>query len=449
MGGARDTTEERGGSTEQIPSLRDLLPSCVRMVVTDGPDRGREFTLQRGVFAVGKAEDCDQVLSDSTVSRRHLEVTVRPRDVLCRDLGSTNGSFFNGARFDAIELPLGARVTIGMTTLAFVPLGVQAPPPVSGASAFGDLIGKSTAMREVFAACERAAATDLPVLITGETGVGKEVCAQALHAASARRDGPFVVCDLAGLSRTVIERELFGHVRGAFTGADHDRPGAFVAAAGGTILLDEIAELDLEFQPRLLRAIDRREVKPVGEPKHRRVDVRVVAATQKVLEAEVEAGRFRRDLFQRVEAFHVRIPPLRTRKEDIPLLARHFVDAFAPGRAVQIPPETIAALTDYEWPGNVRELRHAVERALATAPEDPVLYAHLLGIGSRTPAIDSRRDARLSFREAKERLVSAWEREYLAGLLRKTSGNVSEVSRLSGIDRGHLYRLLKKHGLIE
>jgi DNA-binding NtrC family response regulator len=310
------------------------------------------------------------------------------------------------------------------------------------------MVGHSPPMREVFALGARAAESDLPLLITGETGTGKEICAAAIHGASARRDGPFVVCDLGGLSRTVIENELFGHVRGAFTGADHDRSGSFPAATGGTILIDEIGELERDLQPRLLRAIERREIKPVGSATYQQVDVRVIAATQVDLEAEVAAGRFRRDLYHRLAVLHLELPPLRARKEDIPRLVRRFVDAIRPGGAVEIPPDTLAALGEHDWPGNVRELRNVVERALTVAPRARRLEPSLLEIPPPAGRGEAER-ADVPFHEAKEKLVSSWERGYLADLLRKTGGSVAEAARRSGVDRAHLYRLLKKHGLIE
>ena len=366
----------------------------------------------------------------------------------------------SGGVFDAVDLELavgtlhsvaedmGTSLVLGMTTLRVVPPDTRLALAPSDATTFGGMVGQSVRMREVFTLMERAAASDAPVLILGETGTGKEVCASAIHRAGKREEGPFVVCDLAALSRSLIESELFGHVRGAFTGALSDRPGAFAQAHNGTIFIDELGALEADMQPRLLRALDTKQIKPVGSQSYRSVDVRVIAATQRPLEADVQAGRFRQDVYYRLAVLRIVLPPLRERKDDIPLLVERFIAGFQPGRIVEVPAETLALLREYDWPGNVRELRNTVERALAMVPDarrfDPrLLQMDLPGV-PEPPAADLDQP----FHEAKERLVRAWEQEYLAGLLRRTSGNVSEAARRAGIDRVHLYRLLKKHALV-
>jgi DNA-binding NtrC family response regulator len=423
--------------------------------VTSGPDKGRALDLRVGTYTVGKAPSCELALSDSSVSRRHLEIVVLADGVRMTDLQSTNGSFFEGARFDTIHVGPGATVTIGQTELRLVGDPAHQTMPPFGADRFGDLLGGSVAMRQVFSLLERVAASDAAVLVEGETGTGKELVAEALHAASARKDGPFIVCDLGSLPRTLIESELFGHVRGAFTGADRDRVGAFEQADGGTILLDEIGELELDVQPRLLRAIERKQVKPVGSSTFRRCDARVVAATNRDLHAEVKAGRFREDLYHRLAVVCVRVPPLRERREDIPMLASAFVTraALAQGRRPPlIPPLTMAALRSHDWPGNVRELRNVLERALSIAPDAETLDAGLFGLedsyaAEAHPPVGAPVDMSLPFKESKDRLVQAWEREYVVKLLEKSGGNVSLAARHAGIDRVYLHRLLKKHGL--
>jgi DNA-binding NtrC family response regulator len=310
----------------------------------------------------------------------------------------------------------------------------------SQAERFGRLLGPSRRMREVFALLEPLARCDLPVLIEGETGTGKELCAEALRSASARAEAPFVICDLAGVSRPLIESELFGHVRGAFTGAERDRDGAFVQAHGGTIFIDEIGELELDVQPRLLRALEQRQVKPVGAAAYREVDVRVIAATNRDLGAEARAGRFRADLYHRLAVVRVTLPPLRDRAEDIPALVAHFLDS----KGVVVPPETMAVLAGHDWPGNVRELRNVIDRGLSLMGEDRTLKAHLLGLGPVEPGATERD---IGFLREKARLVDAWERDYLRRLLSRTAGNVSRAAREGGIDRVHLHRLLRKHGL--
>jgi DNA-binding NtrC family response regulator len=438
---------DAGMSTAVLQGPPEPLPSRLRLEVAEGPDAGRVLVLTRGTYVVGKSTGCDLVLSDPTVSRRHLELVVHDTRILCRDLESKNGTLFNGARFHNLEIRVGASLVLGTTTLRVATPDTRLGLAPSDATTFGGMVGQSTRMREVFSLMERAASSDAPVLVLGETGTGKEVCAAAIHRASRREEGPFVVCDLSALSRGLIESELFGHVRGAFTGALADRPGAFVQADGGTIFVDELGELEPDLQPRLLRALDRKQIKPVGGPAFRPVDVRIIAATQRALEAEVQAGRFRQDLYYRLAVLRIVLPPLRDRKEDIPLLVERFTGQFRPGRHVEVPPETVGLLREYDWPGNVRELRNTVERALAMSPDaarlDPQLLGlELQGLGERPSA-----DPDQPFHAAKDELVRAWEFEYLSGLVRRTNGNVSEAARRAGIDRVHLYRLLKKHGL--
>jgi DNA-binding NtrC family response regulator len=310
-------------------------------------------------------------------------------------------------------------------------------------------------MREVFALLELVAQSDLPVLIEGETGTGKELCAEALFAAGRRANEPWIVCDLAGMSRSLIESELFGHVRGAFTGADRDREGTFVQAHGATLFIDEIGELELDMQPRLLRALEQRKVKPVGATQYRDIDVRVIVATNRDLRQEVQAGRFRSDLYHRLAVMRVVLPPLRERKDDIPYLVEHFLD----GKEVHVPPETMALLYDYDWPGNVRELKNVIERGVSLMGQRVTLEPALLGLELPARDLDgaplnfAEADwfafGTAGFREAKERLIASWEREYLAQLLRRTGGNVSRAARDGGLDRVYLHRLIKKYNLAE
>jgi DNA-binding NtrC family response regulator len=445
-GSASDTAAPTAVVADAAPGG---LPTRVRLEVVEGPDDGRSLLLQRGSYVVGKSTGCDLVLSDPTISRRHLELVFGNGRLLCRDLGSTNGSWAGGNRFQELELGMGGIVRIGGTSLKVTtPDPVVAGPPAPEREAdFAGLSGRSARMREVYALCERAAASDAPVLIRGETGTGKAVCAAAIHAKGPRARRPFVVCDLAAASRTLIESELFGHVRGAFTGATTEHPGAFRQADGGAIFIDEIGELEAELQPRLLRALDRRQVKPLGGTAFRTVDVRIIAATNRDLQEEVRRGRFRSDLYYRLNVLRIELPPLRDRKEDIPLLVERFVAEFRHGRRVELPPETLALLAAYDWPGNVRELRNTVERALAMAPDALRLEPQLLALDLPGAADLPTMQENLPFHEAKDRLVGAWEREYLAGLVRRTAGNLSEAARRAGIDRPYLYRLLRKHGL--
>jgi transcriptional regulator with GAF, ATPase, and Fis domain len=319
------------------PGAVPLVPSSLRLVVLSGPDAGRELRLERGTYLVGKAPGCALTLTDPSVSRQHLELQVGSEGVQVKDLDSTNGSYYGGARFTTLTVGAGAIVTIGQTELKLAAeTGRMQVLPPSQLDRYHGLIGKSLRMREVYSLLERIAQTDVAVLIEGETGTGKELCAEAIHAAGARAPKPFIICDLAGVSRSLIESELFGHVRGAFTGADRDREGAFTAAHGGTIFIDEVGELELEVQPRLLRALEGRKVKPVGATQYREIDVRVIAATNRDLREEVRAGRFRDDLYHRLAVVKVLLPPLRERKEDIPLLVDAFLEKV--GRKIEVRP---------------------------------------------------------------------------------------------------------------
>ncbi len=413
------------------------IPEGLRLVVVAGPDRGRELALARGTYFVGKAEGCDLVLTDSAVSRRHLQIAVGRDGVQVRELDSKNGSFLGGVRLTEVTILAGASITVGETTLRLTSASDAGLPP-SSADSFGALFGRSLVMRQLFAVLERVAQSDAPVLIEGETGTGKELCAHALHAASARRKRPLTICDLGAATPSLIESELFGHVRGAFTGADRNRVGAFVSADGGSLFLDEIGELDAAVQPRLLRALERGEVKPLGSSEMVRVDTRVIAATNRNLAAEVQAGRFRSDLFFRLTVLRVALPPLRDRRDDIPLLVERFLAEDAPG--VTIGSEAQALLLDHDWPGNVRELRNVVRRATSLIGGERVVTPRHLGIADRVvgPA---------RFHEGKQALVDAWEADYLKRLLLRTDGNMSRAARLAGLERAYLYKLVRKHGL--
>ena len=413
---------------------RMLVPRRLRLLVVTGPDQGKKLELESGTYRIGQAPECSLALTDRKVSRRHLEVEVRSDGVQLRDLGSRNGSFHRGARFTQLTIGAGEVVRIGTTDLKLVSATAGARLMPSAQERFGRLVGRSLVMRELFAVLEQVAGSDAPVLIGGETGTGKEVCAEAIHSKGARAAGPFVVCDCAGLAPTLIESELFGHERGAFTGADRSRDGAFARAHGGTLFIDEIGELSLDGQPRLLRAIESRSIKPVGAAAYRAVDVRVIVATNRDLRAEVAAGRFREDLFHRLSVLQVSMPPLRDRKEDLTLLIRHL----AGDPPLELAPAAEALLLEYDWPGNVRELRNVVERARARS-NGPLLEAEALGLGDE--------QVPNTFHEAKKRLIDAWERAYVAELLHRTSGHVSRAARVAALDRVSLYRLMKKHGI--
>jgi DNA-binding NtrC family response regulator len=287
------------------------------------------------------------------------------------------------------------------------------------------------------------------VLLEGQTGTGKELLAEEIHRHSPRRDQPFVVFDCGAVPKELIESALFGHVRGAFTGAVVDRRGAFAEAEGGTLFLDEIGELALEMQPSLLRAIDRRMIRPVGGPGYQNVSVRVVAATNRDLRAEVAARRFREDLYYRVAVFRIGVPPLRERPADIPLLVQRFAAEFGGGRTLHVLPDDLQRLARHPWPGNVRELRNLIERACALSRGDTLDLGDFFGGGGTPAPATEGIPYHLPFKEAKARVVEHFERQYLQVLLERHEGNLSAAARSAEVDRKHLRELLRKHGLRE
>jgi len=344
-------------------------------------------------------------------------------------------------------------IRIGATVIRASAVEEAVIVPLSTRERFGSLLGRSVAMREVFAVLERAAPTDATVLIEGETGTGKELAAEAIHQHSARKEGAFVTVDCGAVAAQLIESELFGHVRGAFTGAIADRRGVFEEAHGGTLFLDEIGELPLELQPKLLRALEKREIRRVGASQSRQIDVRVVAATNRDLVMEVNRGAFREDLFYRLAVVRIRLPPLRGRREDIALLAQHFVDCFASGSG-PLSPEMLRALASRPWPGNVRELRNAVQRAIALSrsPGAPSEQSAEQSLEVAPPpggpaAPDMSQLFALPFKDAVGTWTEAFERAYLEHALRVSGGSVSGAARIAGVNRRFVQRAMRRHGM--
>jgi DNA-binding NtrC family response regulator len=418
-----------------------------RLLVVKGPDRGESIEIGKVAFTLGSGSGCDVPLSDPTISRRHLGMEPGPEGVVARDLGSTNGSFVQGARFTELTLGFGTEITIGKTVLKFVPNEEAVDLGPSDAESYGALVGRDPKLRRLFRLLDDVAATDATVLIEGETGTGKELFAEEIHRHSPRKAGPFIVFDCSSVADDQLESALFGHVRGALAGAVADRRGAFEEAHGGTLFLDEIGELPTAVQPALLRAIDKQSVRPVGGASYTPASVRVVAATNRNLRAEIAAKQFREDLYYRVAVIRMLVPPLRDRPEDIPLLVQHFIRQFRADRPLTVAPQDLERLQRHTWAGNARELRNVVERACALSRGtqlviDDALEERPAG-GAAAPDID------LPFKEAKAKVVDAFERGYIDALLKRHEGNLSAAARAADIDRKHLRELLRKHGLRE
>ena len=427
-----------------VADARELRFPRFRLTVIDGPDRERVHDGGAAEVSIGTAPANALVLSDPAVSRHHLAILPAPRGVLVRDLGSTNGTTINGVAIERAYLAPGAVIGVGATRIRFEAQGGEDRAPLSADPRWGRALGASEAMRRIFAVLPKLAESDASVLLEGETGTGKGLLAEALHEASPRARGPFVVLDCGSIPPTLIESELFGHERGAFTGATAARVGGFEAARGGTVFLDELGELPLDLQPKLLRALEDRVVKRVGGNEAIKLDVRIIAATNRDLRSEINAGRFRSDLFYRLNTFRLRIPPLRERRDDIALLVAHFYRQLSP--AGDAPPaELIAELARQPWPGNVRELRAAVERAVLLG--DPAVWEALSADSASVapPAASAGADDGASFREAKERAVAAWERDYVRALIDRHGGNLSRAARAVRMDRNHLRELLRRH----
>ncbi len=405
----------------------------VRVTVVRGADAPLACESSGVELTIGTAEGNDLRLSDPSVSRHHCVLAVAAHGVELRDLDSTNGTMLGGFRVNSAYVAQGATIGLGETVLRVEILADRLHPSVSAEDRFGGVLGRSVVMRRLFAIAAQVAPSDATILIEGETGTGKGMMAEAIHAASRRSHAPLVVVDCASLPGPLMESELFGHEAGAFTGATSRRIGLFESAAGGTILLDEIGELPAELQPKLLRAIERREIRRVGSNTRIPVDCRIIAATNRDLRREVNRGAFRSDLWYRLNTVRLVLPPLRERREDIPLLVQHLWAEMSPDAGSVAPEELIANLMLGDWRGNVRELAHAVERALATG--DASLFADVSELDQ-------------TFRVAKEQAMAAWERQYLAKLVARHGGNVSQAARTARMDRSHLHGLLRRHGVL-
>jgi transcriptional regulator with PAS, ATPase and Fis domain len=417
----------------------------VRVVVTPQNGPPIEATLGVAPLVVGTSADCDVVVPDPRVSRRHCELRITPRGVLLTDLGSKNGSFINDVLIHEGFLSPGAVASLGGASLTVRVGGAPSLVPLSTSASFGDALGGSVPMRALFARLERAAATSETILLLGDSGTGKEVLARAIHDRSPRREGPFVVFDCSAVAPSLVEAELFGYMKGAFTGAQASRAGLLEQASGGTLFIDELGELPIELQPKLLRALEARQVRRIGAAAYAAFDARVVAATHRDLQGHIAAGAFREDLYYRLAVVEAIVPPLRERKEDIPLLVERFLAVQVPPRSLaDLPPNAMELLKGHHWPGNVRELRNTVARL--------VLFPHLAD--QAIARVAPRRDdagvaqlAALTLREARDIVVEQFERSFVAVKLREHGGNVSRAAASMGVSRQLVHRLMERYGI--
>jgi DNA-binding NtrC family response regulator len=413
------------------------------LTVDDGPDEGATFTSATDRVVVGTHDSASFRLTDRAVSRFHCELELGPREVMLTDLGSRNGTTVDGVRVMKAPVFDGAVIAVGTSKLVFKLADDRAEIPLAPTDRFGLMVGASTAMRAAMAELARVAGSDTTVLLHGATGTGKELAAESIHRESRRRDAPFLVVDCGAIPPELIESELFGHKAGAFTGATVDRAGVFEAAHGGTVMLDEIGELEPALQPKLLRVLESREIRRVGESTYRPIDVRVIAATHRDLREEVNTARFRADLYFRVAVVTVRLPALAERADDLPLL----VDAILAQLGMTEHPlvDTLRTpsfrdrLAAHAWPGNVRELRNYIERCLVLRAPVPPNTGGVVAVDPPSAAEP--------LKVAREKWLRVFEHAYLTDLLRAHGGNVTEAARAAGVDRVQLYRLLWRNGL--
>ncbi len=413
--------------------------------VIDGPDRGLKAEADTEFLSLGTAPGNVVVLSDPTVSGYHLELSRGNDGIVVTDLQSTNGTMLGDIRITQGVVPPGTQLRLGRTSLR-VSDGGSAVVEVHEGDQLGEMRGRTAIMRRVMAQVERVARTTVPVLVIGESGTGKELVARAIHDASTRAGKPFITVDCGALAPTLVASELFGHERGAFTGADRQHVGAFERANGGTLFLDEIGELPADLQPQLLGALERRRFLRVGGKSDISVDVRVVCATNRDLRAEVNAGSFRMDLYYRIAVVTLRLPALRERIDDVSLLAEHFLRECGHEGPVDtvLTEETLNTLLTYRWPGNVRELRNWVEATVAMG-ESPELRPLEIE-GSEGESIADR-VLELPYKDARNAVLHDFEARYLSHALEATKNNVTHASRRARMDRSYLIKLLQKHGL--
>ncbi len=445
--------------TDNTQTILSGAPQALKLkkYTLSTPFNSLKTVFQKRLIFIGAHPDSDFCLAEPSISRQHAKIELDETGCRLVDLGSKNGTFIGDIRVNDIYLTNHTTFRCGAVEITFDLQSETFEVAISKSEHFGRLLGHSVAMREIFGLLERVAPTPATVLIEGESGSGKELVASAIHEHSDRRHKPFVIFDCSAVSKDLIESELFGHVKGAFTGAVSDRKGAFLQANGGTIFLDEIGELSLDLQPKLLRVLENRMVRPVGGETTYPVDVRVVAATNRSLAHEVENGNFREDLYYRLAVIKIDMPPLRKRPEDLPLLVEHFLaDASAKfGRpAPNISFSTMQKLRQYQWPGNVRELKNFIERASLLSTNDRVETRFLSTNQDRAPNenktappdsyVEQIINQQMPFKEAKQLVIDKFETAYWTKLLDVTHGNISKAARLADIHRKTAEYIIRK-----
>jgi DNA-binding NtrC family response regulator len=456
--------------TERLVRTSAHLPerlASLRVTVSKPGHETTQVVVSKPRVLLGRAETADVRLDDATVSQFHVELSPTEDGIRVIDLDSSNGVFIGGVQIERAIVPPGSSLLIGATVVT-VELAASFALTQSDARSFGPLVGESPVMRQLYAVLERLARTELSVLINGETGTGKELAARALHAAGARCDKPFVVLDCTTVPNNLAASTLFGHEKGAFTGANERRIGVIEAAHGGVLFIDEVGELPIDIQPMLLRVLQQREIVPVGSTRPKSVNIRVISATWRDLRAMVNQGSFREDLYYRLAQVAVSMPSLRERSEDIALLARYFL-AKIPGdlpAARDITTGALSALLARPYPGNIRELHSTVERLamLAAGPaiseadfafermlvtardhaDRPPLPPSAVSSGERAVS-----DPVEPFKSAKRTCIDEFEKSYLVMLLERTSNNISQAAAIAGLERHSLRELLRKHGLYQ
>jgi transcriptional regulator with PAS, ATPase and Fis domain len=408
---------------------------AAQLLVTQGPDKGKNARIDQPSFTIGTGDECDFKLTDPAVSRNHVSILLDAKGLILRDT-SKNGTWLGGIRLRDAVLTTDTAITIGGTVIQLTLEAEAMSLPLSRQDRFGEAIGVSNAMKHVFATLERLATTDVTLLLEGESGVGKDLLSREVHRQSPRRDQPFVIVDCGSIPENLIESELFGHEKGAFTGATESRAGVFVEADGGTLFLDEIGELPLAMQPKLLRSLEQREIRPVGGKAARKVDVRVIAATNRRLPELVKKGTFRSDLYFRLAVAKLTVPALRDRPDDIIPTATALLRSRSGDPNATLPPDFCALLKSYNWPGNVRELANVIERFAVLGRAEAQLF------DANTTASDDL--SHMPYHEARRIVLERFEREYLPGVLERAGGVVARAAELAQVARPSFYRMMER-----